>query len=148
MPSVVTDAHTIVWYLANDARLSRTAMQALDLASATGEPIYVPSICLVELTYPVERGRLASLARDRLTRALDEPLAPAGWFRFTGWSPTCYNSSTAAKYLTCQTASLPLLLPPLECLWSVVTRKFARRRCKHFGSRDHRWPAAMWSACP
>lgn len=76
MSSVVTDTHTIVWYLANDARLSRTAMQALDLASATGEPIYVPSICLVELTYLVEKGRLSSLARDRLIRALDEPLAP------------------------------------------------------------------------
>ena len=76
MSSVVADTHTVVWYLANDARLSRTAMQALDLASATGEPIYVPSICLVELTYLVEKGRLPSLARDRLIRALDEPLAP------------------------------------------------------------------------
>jgi PIN domain nuclease of toxin-antitoxin system len=41
MSSVVADTHTIVWYLANDARLSQTAMRALDLASAGGEPIYV-----------------------------------------------------------------------------------------------------------
>ena len=76
MSSVVADTHTIVWYLANDARLSQTAMQTLDRASASGEPIYVPSICLVELTYLVEKGRLPSVARDRLIRALDEPLAP------------------------------------------------------------------------
>jgi PIN domain nuclease of toxin-antitoxin system len=76
MSSVVADTHTIVWYLANDPRLSQTAMQTLDLASASGEPIYVPSICLVELTYLVEKGRLPSVARDRLIRALDEPLAP------------------------------------------------------------------------
>ena len=76
MSSVVADTHTIVWYLANDARLSQTAMQVLDLASATGEPIYVPSVCLVELTYLVEKGRLPSLARERLVRALDEPFAP------------------------------------------------------------------------
>ena len=36
----------------------------------------MPSICLVELTYLVEKGRLPSAARDRLIRALDEPLAP------------------------------------------------------------------------
>ena len=76
MSSVVADTHTIVWYLANDARLSQTAMQALDLASASGEPIYVPSICLVELTYLVEKGRLPSVAHHRLIRALDEPSAP------------------------------------------------------------------------
>ena len=76
MSSVVADTHAIVWYLANDARLSQTAMHALDRASATGGPIYVPSICLVELTYLVEKGRLPSLARDRLIRALDEPFAP------------------------------------------------------------------------
>jgi PIN domain nuclease of toxin-antitoxin system len=76
MSSVVVDTHTIVWYLANDSRLSQTAMQALDLASASGEPIYVPSICLIELTYLTEKGRLPSLARDRLIRALDEPFSP------------------------------------------------------------------------
>lgn len=51
-------------------------MQALDLASASGEPICVPSVCLVELTYLVRKGRLPTVARDRLIRALDEPSAP------------------------------------------------------------------------
>lgn len=47
MPSVVVDTHTIVWYLSADA---------LDSATAAGERIHVPSICLVELTYLVEKG--------------------------------------------------------------------------------------------
>ncbi len=57
MPSVVVDTHTIVWYLAGDARLSRTAATVLDSATEDGDTIHVPSVCLVELTYLVEKGR-------------------------------------------------------------------------------------------
>jgi PIN domain nuclease of toxin-antitoxin system len=76
MSAVVVDTHTIVWYLSNDPRLSRKAAGALDAATAAGEHIHVPSICLVELTYPVEKGRLPAAARDRLIHALDDPAAP------------------------------------------------------------------------
>ena len=73
MPAVAVDTHAIVWYLANDIRLSKKAAEAMDLATAAGEPIHVPSICLVELTYLVEKGRLPPVARERLIRALDDP---------------------------------------------------------------------------
>src|SRR5215467_9509102 len=43
---------------------------------SAGEHILVPSICLVEPTYLVEKGRLPVAARNRLTRALDDPTAP------------------------------------------------------------------------
>jgi PIN domain nuclease of toxin-antitoxin system len=76
MPEVVVDTHTIVWYLASDPRLSTNAAEALDSATAAGERIHVPSICLVELTYLVEKGRLPVAARDRLLHALDDPAAP------------------------------------------------------------------------
>jgi PIN domain nuclease of toxin-antitoxin system len=66
MPAVAVDTHAIVWYLSSDARLSASAVQALDSATVAGEQIYVPSICLVELTYLVEKGRLPGAARDRL----------------------------------------------------------------------------------
>ena len=74
MSAVAVDTHAIVWYLSNDKRLSGKAIEALDRASAAGEHIYVPSICLVELTYLVEKGRLPAIARERLIRAFDEPL--------------------------------------------------------------------------
>lgn len=76
MPGVVVDTHTIVWYLSSDSQLSVTAADALDSATAAGEHIYVPSICLVELTYLVEKGRLPIAARNRLIDALDDATAP------------------------------------------------------------------------
>jgi PIN domain nuclease of toxin-antitoxin system len=76
MPAVVVDTHSITWYLAKNPALSKTAEAALDQASADGHPIYVPSICLVELTYLVEKGRLPAAARQILIRALDDPNGP------------------------------------------------------------------------
>jgi PIN domain nuclease of toxin-antitoxin system len=62
--------------LALDSRLSAKALTALDRATADGQPIYVPSICLVELTYLVEKNRIPSIARERPTHALDDPATP------------------------------------------------------------------------
>jgi PIN domain nuclease of toxin-antitoxin system len=69
MSAVAVDTHAIVWYLANDSRLSLVAAHALDSPTDSGDAIHVPSICLVELTYLVEKGRLSAIARDRLIRA-------------------------------------------------------------------------------
>jgi PIN domain nuclease of toxin-antitoxin system len=76
MNAVVADTHSLVWYLANDPRLSPAAIAALDQATASGEPIYVPVICLVELTYLAEKGRLPLAARQSLADALDDPRSP------------------------------------------------------------------------
>lgn len=76
MSAVVVDTHAITWYLAKSPALSKTAEAVLDQASAEGHPIYVPSICLVELTYLVEKGRLPAAAREVLIRALDDPNGP------------------------------------------------------------------------
>ncbi len=58
MPSVAVDTHAIIWYLTRDPRLSRRAESTLDHATLEGCLIHVPSICLVEMTYLVEKGRL------------------------------------------------------------------------------------------
>ena len=76
MTAVAVDTHSIVWYLSGDVRLSPKAAEALDAATAQGELIHVPSICLVELTYLVEKGRVPATARDRLVQALDDPTTP------------------------------------------------------------------------
>ena len=62
MPAVAVDTHAIVWYLSADHRLSANAAGALDSATAAGELIHVPSVCLVELTYLIEKGRLPAVA--------------------------------------------------------------------------------------
>lgn len=54
MSAAVSDTHAVVWYLASDNRLSALAILAFDVAAHDGEPIWVPSICLVELTYLTE----------------------------------------------------------------------------------------------
>ena len=76
MPGVAVDTHTIVWYLSSDPRLSVRAANILDSATAAGDRIYVPAICLVELTYLVEKGRLPVAARERLILALDDITMP------------------------------------------------------------------------
>lgn len=76
MPAVAADTHAIVWYLMRDPRISRIAEFTLDLATASGDLIHEPSVCLVELTYLVEKGRVSGTARERLVRAIDNPSAP------------------------------------------------------------------------
>ena len=48
----------------------------LDSFENSGDWIWIPSVCLVELTYLVEKGRVPALARERLIEALDDPLSP------------------------------------------------------------------------
>jgi PIN domain nuclease of toxin-antitoxin system len=58
MSSLVADTHTVVWYLLNDSRLSPAAREALDAASAAGDPVFVSAISVSELVYLVEKGRV------------------------------------------------------------------------------------------
>jgi predicted nucleic acid-binding protein len=56
MPAVVVDTHAIVWCLSADPQLSARAAGALDAATEAGEFIHIPTICLVEVTYLVEKA--------------------------------------------------------------------------------------------
>ncbi|MBI1786914.1 MAG: PIN domain-containing protein [Acidobacteria bacterium] len=76
MPALVVDTHSVVWYLTKSPALSKTAESALDSATAEGHPILVPSMCLVELSYLVEKGRLPAEARQVLIDSLDHPGDP------------------------------------------------------------------------
>ncbi len=73
MAAVVVDTHGAIWYLLNDRSLSQNARAALDEAARLGDPVYVSSISLVEVLYLVEKGRLPTVALDRLVDALAEP---------------------------------------------------------------------------
>jgi PIN domain nuclease of toxin-antitoxin system len=76
MPAVAAVTHTVVWCLASDPKLSARAGESLDSAASDGEFIYVPSICLVELTYLIEKGRLPASSREDLVHVLDDPESP------------------------------------------------------------------------
>lgn len=69
MPSVAADTHAALWFLERDPRLSGTARSALREA----ERVLLPSICLVEITYLVEKGRLRPEVPPRLLAELRNP---------------------------------------------------------------------------
>lgn len=73
MSAVVADTHTVIWHLLSREKLSTNATVALENATAGGDPIYVASISLVEVTYLVEKQRLASFALEELIRVLSNP---------------------------------------------------------------------------
>ena len=77
MTSVVGDTHALIWYLLDDPLLSVAAGDAFDQATAMGRRIYLPSICVVEATYLVEKGRIpehALLAFDSVISNPDSPI--------------------------------------------------------------------------
>ncbi len=83
MPNAVTDTHALIWYLQNDARLSAAAGRYFDECEYDGGRIYVPSICVVEMIYLSEKGRISV---DTLTKLLDELAASDTIFEVSGLS--------------------------------------------------------------
>jgi PIN domain nuclease of toxin-antitoxin system len=54
----VTDTHGLIWYLEDSPFLGAQAQQAFDSCDRGESLIYVPIICLVELIYLQEKGRI------------------------------------------------------------------------------------------
>jgi PIN domain nuclease of toxin-antitoxin system len=54
----VLDTHTILWFLANDPRLSTTADNFIASVSSAGNELAISSITFVELVYLIEKGRI------------------------------------------------------------------------------------------
>jgi PIN domain nuclease of toxin-antitoxin system len=78
---VVADTHSLIWYLLDDSRLSQRAATAFDEATAAGRMIYLPTICLVEAPYLVEKHRIAEEAFSMLEQVLaadNSPIQPIG----------------------------------------------------------------------
>ena len=71
MPSLVADTHAAVWYLLQSPRLSSLARERMAATIRGGDPIFVPSICLVEIIYLVEKGRIPGADWAQLQSALD-----------------------------------------------------------------------------
>lgn len=73
MAAVVADTHAVVWYLLDQQTLSHAANAALEQAVEAGDPIYLSTISLIEITYLVEKGRLPVKALERINAAFDLP---------------------------------------------------------------------------
>ncbi len=73
---MLLDTHTVIWYLANDERLSETARASLDQWLNDGHQAVLSAISLVEMQYLVEKGRIPLEALTRLTAMLERDDGP------------------------------------------------------------------------
>ena len=73
MPSIVLDTHASIWYLEKSPRLSATVDAAIQSAIAAGDPVWISSVTVVELTYLVEKGRFPPTLLDQLLQLLRQP---------------------------------------------------------------------------
>jgi PIN domain nuclease of toxin-antitoxin system len=70
MLDAVTDTHGLIWYLENSPRLGSDARAAFDACDRGEIVIYVPTICLVEIIYLQEKGRIPLTLKDEFDREL------------------------------------------------------------------------------
>lgn len=70
MSDYVTDTHALIWYLENSPRLGSQARAAFDACDRGEIRIYVPTICLVEIVYLMEKGRISPEMKSILDEAL------------------------------------------------------------------------------
>lgn len=70
MPDYVTDTHGLIWYLEDSPRLGRAARKAYLACDQGDGVIYVPTICLVEIAYLQEKGRITADLKAHLDAEL------------------------------------------------------------------------------
>jgi PIN domain nuclease of toxin-antitoxin system len=130
MATLAADTHAVIWFLEGSSRLTKTAADAMRSA----EVILVPTICLVEIAYLVEKGRLHNAWLHRLFAELDNPattLEPAALDLRVALARRMFPASTCR---TCPIASSPPPRYSLTCLSSPVTAGFVHRWLKLFGN--------------
>src|ERR1017187_3593559 len=133
MAAVVADTHAAVWYLTNSPRLSPGAARALDGASAAGDSIIIPSISLVELPYLVEKGRLPSMARQRLVDAISQQNGPYELAPLDGRVAAAVELIDRNRVPDMPIASLPQQRSPAASPSSAVTARSAPHRFRQSG---------------
>lgn len=63
----VTDTHSLVWYFADDSRLSDTALTAFDGTIREGI-IIVPSVVLAEIMFISRKGKITLMFEETLKK--------------------------------------------------------------------------------
>jgi len=71
--AAITDTHALIWYLSGDHRLSPGAQQSFEEAADRGYRIGVPVICIIEIIYLVEKGKIPYHAFTKLMEELQIP---------------------------------------------------------------------------
>lgn len=66
MTNTVTDTHALIWYLEDSQRLSFEARKIFNDCDDGKIVIYIPTICLIEIVYLQEKGRIPDDLRNKL----------------------------------------------------------------------------------
>ena len=78
MGDAVTDTHGLIWFLEDSPLLGREASKAFDACENGEITIYVPTICLVEILYLQEKGRIPIDSKIQLEAVLKA--GTSNWF--------------------------------------------------------------------
>lgn len=63
----ITDTHSLVWYFADDSRLSNKALHAFQASEKEGT-VFVPAVVLAEIMFIARKGRITLSFEDTLKR--------------------------------------------------------------------------------
>ncbi len=107
MSAVLADTHAIIWYLTQHPKLSPAAERAMDNAIATGAPIYVASISLVEVIFWLNAGACQKWPTNGYDRNWVRPTAALKLPRSMPQPRTTCAKLTAKPYPNYPTGSLP-----------------------------------------
>ena len=64
------DTHAVIWYLTASSNLSSAALKAIQDSITAADPVHLPSICIVEVIFLVEKKRIPAEALEKLLAAL------------------------------------------------------------------------------
>jgi PIN domain nuclease of toxin-antitoxin system len=70
MPDVVTDTHGLIWYLEDSPLLGPGAREAFHACDRGEIVVYIPTICLVEIVYLQDKGRIPAELKMQLDAEL------------------------------------------------------------------------------
>ncbi len=70
METYVADAHSLIWFIAQDERLSKLAERVLDQAEQAEVQVLVPTIVLAEITYIAQKKKV-NVAMDEVLKRIE-----------------------------------------------------------------------------
>ena len=73
MPDVVPDTHSLIWHLEDSPCLGPAARKVFESCHRGEIVVYVPTICLVEIIYLQEKGRILADMKAQLDAELAGP---------------------------------------------------------------------------
>lgn len=73
MSAVVCDTHTLIWYSSGSSQLSLSSLKALEETEKSGQPIYIPSIVIIEMCYLVEKKTITQSDYEKILSEIRDP---------------------------------------------------------------------------